>query len=50
MDKTDLLIELCRNKANDVKVVIKVNDNLIETEITNVIYDEKTKCFKLITK
>lgn len=50
MDKTDLLIALCQNKADKVKVIVKINDKIKELEISNVIYDIENKCFEIITK
>ena len=50
MDKTDLLIELCSQKGNEVKVIVKVNDKIKKLDIANVIYDYEAKCFEIITK
>jgi hypothetical protein len=50
MDKTDLLLELCSQKGNEVKIIVKINDKIKALDIVNVIYDFDNKCFKLITK
>lgn len=50
MDKTDLLIKLCSQKGDKVKVIVKVNDKIKKLDIANVIYDIEDKCFEIITK
>lgn len=49
MDKATLILELCQFKADEVKVIVNINNQIFELEINDVVYDEKSKTIKLIT-
>ena len=49
MDKATLILELCQFKADEVKVIVNINNQTFELEINDVVYDEKSKTIKLIT-
>lgn len=49
MDKSTLILELCQFKADEVKVIVNINNQIFELDISDVVYDKDSKSYKLIT-